>query len=472
MITLKPPVVTVMGHVDHGKTTLLDYIRKTKLAAKEVGEITQSIGAYQVETQGKKITFIDTPGHEAFSKMRARGAKVADIVILVVAANDGVMEQTKECIKLIKETEVPFIIALTKTDLAEASIDKAKAQLAENEVFVEGYGGNVVCIPVSAKTGAGIDSLLEMILLTSEMLELKADPDGDLEAVIIESKFDKVLGSTATLIVKNGSISKGGTVWVSGSESRVRMLKNYLGELVDKVGPGDPALILGFSEVPLVGATVTATKKEEILARERKAVQKLTEAEEKKLKLVLRADVSGSLEALLGSLPPRVIVMDSSVGDIKESDVLLAKTLGAEVYGFNVNLASNIEKLSQTEDVRVKTFKIIYDLITDLQKEIKRVLEPDTVRKILGKAEILATFDMKGIHVAGARMLEGKINKSMPILIKRGEVEIANTRIVSLKEQKQDISEVLAGSEFGVSFAGKIDFLPHDMVLSYSLEEN
>lgn len=472
MLQQKPPVVTVMGHVDHGKTTLLDYIRKTKLASKEVGEITQSIGAYQIETKDKKITFIDTPGHEAFSKMRIRGAEIADIVVLVVSANDGVMAQTKECIKLILETKVPFVVAVTKMDLPEASIDKVKSGLAENEVFVEGYGGNVVCIPVSAKTGEGIDPLLEMILLTAEMLELKADPDGDLEAVIIESKFDKQLGSTATLIVKNGSLKKGSTIWVGDHESKVRMLKNCLGDLVDKVDPGDPALILGFSEVPSVGATVTAVEDMEVQAREKKVVQKLTEAEEKKLKLVLRADVSGSLEALLGCLPPRVIVMDSLVGDIKESDILLAKTLGAEVYGFNVNLPSNIEKLGQTEDVRIKTFKIIYDLITDLQKEIKRVLEPDTVRKILGKAEILATFDMKGVHVAGAKMLEGKINKSMPILIKRGETELANTRIVTLKEQKQDISEVLAGKEFGISFAGKIDFLPHDMVLSYSLEEN
>lgn len=470
----KPPVVTIVGHVDHGKTSLLDYIRRTKVADKEFGQITQAIGAYQVEVNGQKITFIDTPGHEAFSAMRARGAKAADLVILVVSGSDGVMPQTKECIKLLSENKIPFLVAITKLDLPEFSADKVKGQLAENQVFVEGYGGSVVAVNVSAKTGAGIDQLLEMILLVAEMADLKADPLGNFEAVVIESKADKFCGCVATLVVQNGSLHLGDKITYGNNISKVKSIKNDKGEAIQEALPGQPVLLLGFSQLPEVGVIVTATNEEVNSEVDFEKTKSFTADGEdgKKMKIILKADVFGSLEAILYCLPGEVIVIDKSVGEISQSDVMLAKTLGAEIYGFNLNLSSAVEKLAKTEKVKVLTYKVIYDLLENLQKRLKTFLNPQPKRNILGKAEILAVFEMKGQKVAGARMLEGRINRKSPVMIQREGVEIANTRIISLKQQKQDINEIDRGAEFGVVFEGKIDFLTGDMILSYSLEEN
>lgn len=470
-LTKKPPVVTIMGHVDHGKTSLLDFIRKTKLTAKEPGEITQAIGAYQIEFNGEKITFIDTPGHAAFTKMRSRGVGVADIVILVVAANDGVMPQTKESIQIIQNAGVPYLVAINKIDLPEASIDKVKAQLAENNVLVEDYGGKIVSVPISAKTGQGVDQLLEMILLTAELNELKADPDGNFEAVVIESKLDKFCGPTASLIVKNGTLKKGELINAQGSAAKVRMLKDEWGKAKEAVFPGDPILVLGFESLPPVGAVVRKTGEEApVLAQETKKVLP-QKAEEGKLKIILKADVFGSLEAILGCLPSDVQVMDSGVGEITEADVLFAKTLGAEIYGFNLTVSGSVKKLAETEKVKVKNYNIIYDLLKDLEERILKILEPTIDRKVLGKAEIIAVFEIKGERIAGARVLEGKINKNTPVCIQRGEKILAETRITSLKQQKQDVNEVPQGVEFGAVLSGKVDFNKGDMIISYSLEE-
>ncbi len=467
----KPPVVTIMGHVDHGKTSLLDYIRKTKVAAGEAGEITQAIGAYQVELSGQKITFIDTPGHEAFIKMRQRGAQVSDIVVLVVAANDGVMPQTKESIKIIKQAGVPFVVAISKIDLPDASIDKVKAQLAENEVFVEGYGGDTVVVPVSAKTGQGVDQLLEMIILTADMAGFQANPEAELKAVVIESKFDKLCGPTATLIVQNGQLREGTLLWVSGICSRTKMLKDYCGKLIQKAFPGDPVLVLGFSSLPSVGTEVGSCQ---IELKQKQEVEKpkITDKQKPILKILLKADAFGSLEAVSGCLPDNIEVMEKSVGEIKESDVLLAKTLKAEIYGFNLPVSSSVEKLAQAEKVKVRTFNIIYDLLQNIEKRVLKLLSPDIDRKILGRAEILQVFEMKGQKIAGCRVTEGKINKSFPVSIKRKEEILSDVKIISLKEQKQDINEASEGTELGAVFNRKVDFLPGDVVISYSLEEN
>lgn len=468
----KPPVVTIMGHVDHGKTSLLDFIRKSKLASKEVGEITQAMAAYQIEHKGEKITFIDTPGHAAFSKMRSRGAKVADIVVLVVAANDGVMPQTKESLKIIKEAGVPFIVAINKIDLPEAGVDKVKTQLTENEVFVEGYGGETVAVPLSAKTGEGVDQLLEMILLTAEMEDLKADPEGEFKAEIIESKADKFCGAVASLIIENGTLKKGMEISADGVVAKVRMLKDDFGQPREKAFPGDPALVLGFSHVPQVGALVIAGgsgKVEEAGVAFAKA--SANPKEEGKLKIILKTDVTGSLEALLGCLPSEVQVVGQGIGEINESDILSAKNLHTEIYTFNLSTNGSVEKLAETEGVIIKDYKIIYDLIKDLEERVLKILTPTIDRKILGKAEIIAVFEMKGEKVAGAKVLEGKINKKGPVMLKRGETVIGEAKIASMREQKQDINEASAGMEFGLVLKEKVDFDKGDVILSYSLEE-
>jgi translation initiation factor IF-2 len=467
----KPPVVAILGHVDHGKTTLLDFIRKTKLAAKEFGEITQAIGAYQIEFKGEKITFIDTPGHAAFTKMRSRGARVADVAVLVIAATDGVMPQTKESIKIIKEAKIPVVVALNKVDLPEASVDKVKGQLAENEVFVEGYGGNVVAVPLSAKTGQGVDQLLEMILLTAEIEELKADPEGELEAEVIEAKADKFCGPVASVIIKNGTLKKGDRLVADGVTAKVKLLKDEWGKAVEAALPADPVQILGFSPLPAVGAVACRLGETPRAAMPEAAKAALPEKPEGKLRIILKADVAGSLEAILGCLPTEVQVIESGVGEATESNVLLAKTFGAEVYTFNLSLRGGVAKLAETEGVKIKDFKIIYELLENLEKRILKILEPTIDRKILGKAEVIAVFDIRGEKIAGARVLEGKINRGWPVVIQRDNKIVAETKIVSLKQQKQDINEAVVGIEFGVIFAGKVDFAVGDVILSFSLEE-
>ncbi len=466
----RPPIVAVLGHVDHGKTTLLDFIRKTRVALREAGGITQKIGAYQVEVDSKKITFIDTPGHQAFSKMRSRGANVADLVVLVVAADDGVMPQTLESLEHIKTAKVPFLVAINKIDIAGTDIEKIKKQLADNEIKVEGHGGDIVCVPVSAKTGQGVKDLLEMILLLAEMEEIKGSSQAPLEAVVIESKMEKG-GPVGTMIVKNGTLGIGEQILVENVPTKVRGILDENGKNQTLAQPGQPVEVIGFSAVPPIGAKVTkaegATAKG-IPVQKTEKIEIPDEAKDK-LKIILRADSKGSLEAVKESLPESVFVVFSGVGNILESDILLAQTIKAQVFGFNVKASSEVEKLGETEKVRVKTYKIIYELLEELEKESLGEISEE--KETLGKAVILKEFEIGGSRIAGCRVLEGRINQADRIILQRGEREIGKTKISSMKHQKTEISESRQGEEFGAIFSPLLDFKVGDMLISFAPAE-
>lgn len=471
MLQERAPVVTILGHVDHGKTTLLDKIRNTNVAAKEAGQITQAIGAYQVEWKGKLITFLDTPGHEAFIKMRSRGVQVADIAVLVVAADDGVMPQTKESIKIIKEAKIPFLVAINKIDLPNASVPKVKAQLAENEVFVEGFGGDIVAIPISAKTGEGIEQLLEMILLLAEINELKGDPQQDFEGVVIESKKDRLCGPVATIIVKNGTLQKGEILECEGIIGKVRSIKNDKGEFVHKGEISQPVQILGFDEILPVGAKILKAQKEYLPKKpsdliQKEAVKKNIQ-EGKKIRIILKADTVGSLEAIKEMLPEEVELVSSGVGDISESDIFIAKTALAFIYGFNINVPASVAKLADTEKVKIKTYNIIYELEKDIQETVLKFLEPTIDKEVLGKAEIIAEFNIKGERIAGGRVVQGQINKADKIILERKGEIIGETRIKSLRHGKEEIEKAEFQTEFGVTFSPPVDFQIKDVIISY-----
>lgn len=464
----RPPIVAVLGHVDHGKTSLLDKIRTSRVAEKEAGGITQKIGAYQVEIDGSKITFIDTPGHQAFSAMRSRGAKVADIVVLVVAADDGVMPQTMESINHITESGVPYVVAINKIDVPGSDIDRVKNQLLQNGVAVEGLGGDIVCVPVSAKTGEGIKDLLEMILLLAQMHEVKADPNGPLQGIIIESKKDQ-RGAVGTVIVKNGTLHAGDQACLEGSSVKIKGLFSDDGKPVTFASPGQPVEVIGFENLPPIGGEINSwnnsnesksKSKTEILSNQIKET-------ENQLRLIVKADSQGSLEAIYASLPTDVFIILSTVGDITESDILLARTSKAEIWGFNIKASTDIEKLAESEKVKIFTFKIIYEFLESLEKRILTFLEPNIEDEILGKAEVIARFDMNGKAIAGSKVVEGRINKSDSIRIKRGEATLGETRISSLKQQKEEVNEIIKGDEFGACFSVPLDFKVGDMVISY-----
>ncbi|MBI4100585.1 GTP-binding protein [Candidatus Microgenomates bacterium] len=458
----RPPVVVVMGHVDHGKTTLLDTIRRTKIAQKEVGQITQSIGAYQVEVgpvgKRKKITFIDTPGHEAFIKMRARGAKVTDLAILVVSADEGVKPQTKESIRHIQEAKVPMIVVLNKIDLPTANPERVKKQLAEEGILPEGLGGDVVCVNVSAKTGQGIEDLLEMILLVAEMAELKADFTGELKLAVVEAKLDKAKGPVATVIVQNGILRVGDMISLAGVKSKVRALIDDTGRRVAEAGPSQPVEILGLKQVPPVG---------EVSDFEQAGASKPTGDEvEKKIRIILKADVAGSLEAVFNSLPPGLEIINKGVGEISESDVLLAKTSRSIIIGFNLKLSANILKLAEVEGVKIKTFRLIYELLDELNKLITGAVKIIS-EEIMGKAKIIAQFPFEQETVAGCRVVEGRLARGDSVKILRLEEEIGRSKIRSLKHLKEEITKAEIGKECGVLLTSPLDFQTGDVLISY-----
>jgi len=464
----RPPVVVVLGHVDHGKTTLISKIYEKDLTRKEFGGISQHIGAYQITHQGKKITFIDTPGHVAFSKMRSRGAKVADLAVLVVAADEGVKPQTLESLKHIQEAKIPFLVAINKIDLPNVNLDWVKKNLAENRVLVEGYGGDIVAVPVSAKTGEGIEELLEMILLLGEMAGLKANPKGKLEAVIIESKLDSQKGPLATILVRNGSLKVGDEVVVENFGGKIKAMVSDKGENLKIAGPGQAVEVLGFSQVPVVGAKVEiGDGSQQTLFPSKMKVKTEVGPPKKQLKIILKADTQGTLEAILGSLSDEVKVVFSGVGNINESDILLAKTTGAEVIGFNVKIAGTVQKLGESEGVRLKTYKIIYELLEELERRVLKILEPTIDEEIFGQAEIVAEFMVKKQRVAGCRVKEGEISKQHPLHLKRGEKIIGDCQIISMKTGKQDIEKAKKGEEFGVTLSDKVDFRVGDMLISF-----
>jgi len=489
----RPPVVTVMGHVDHGKTTLLDRIRKTNVAEREAGGITQSIGAYQVEFSGKKITFIDTPGHEAFTAMRARGAQATDIVVLVVAADDGVMPQTVEAFDHAKNANVPIIVAINKIDKPNANIEYTKQQLASQLGLVaEDWGGDTVMIPMSAKTGAGVEDLLEMILIVAEMSQIKCYPKGRARGVIIESKLDKARGPVATVIVRDGVLRRGDYIVAGATMGRVRSLLNDKGENVNEAHPSDPVQVLGFEEVPDVHSVLyvveSLAKAREIVERRKERMKKplkrrikleeflkMMEGEEKKkLNLIIKADSFGTVEALKKALlklkakEVEIEVIHSGIGNVNASDVMLAEASNAVVIGFRVRVDGAARKEAEKEGIQIRTYDVIFDLVEDVKLAMEGLLEPETVEEFTGRGEVKKVFSISKVgKIAGVVMQEGYVEKSGFVKVYRKSREIFKGSIESLKHYKEDVLRVEAPQECGIKLAGFDDIQEGDELEFY-----
>ncbi len=468
-----PPVVTILGHVDHGKTTLLDYIRKSHVAEKEFGDITQHIGAYQVDYKGKSITFIDTPGHEAFSQMRSRGARVTDLAILVVAADDGVMPQTKESIAHIKKAAAPLIVAINKMDLPSANVEKVKKQLAEEGVLVEGYGGDVVAVPISAKTGQGISELLEMVQLVAEISGVKKDTQGEFEGVVIESYLDRFRGPVATIIVKKGSLRVGDTVFGDSASGKIKSLIDSNGKGLRQVGVSAPVEILGLEKVPAVGDVLSKkTKERPVLDQKEKKVDWSWSIEPKsiEIRLILKADTYGSLEAITNSIEAaeadsqEVKFIHKETGDVTENDVLLAASTKSIIIGFNVKVAGSVQKVAEEEGVNIRTYKLIYELLDELEEGLTALAAAEKKKEVLGEAKILAVFDSGEGKIAGGKITSGRINKVDNLVVRRGDKVLGETKIKSMKHKLLDINEAKEDEEFGIIFEQDIKFKEGDII--------
>ncbi|MBE3557924.1 MAG: translation initiation factor IF-2 [Ktedonobacteraceae bacterium] len=491
-----PPVVTIMGHVDHGKTSLLDVIRKTKVAAGEAGGITQHIGAYQVDINGKKITFLDTPGHEAFTAMRARGAQVAHIAIIVIAADDGVMPQTREAIDHARAAKMPIIIALNKIDKANANPERVKQQLAEMEILIEEYGGDTICVPVSARKGEGIDELLEYILLVAEVQEIRANPNRPASGVIIEAKLEKNSGPTATVLVQEGTLKMGDNFVVGPIAGKVRAMFNDRGKRIQKAPPSTPVSILGLPEVPQTGDRLevtpderTAKQRAQEEAERRRSesaapgqvsldtlYMQMQEGNIKELSIILKCDVQGSLEAIknalskLGEERLKVRLIHEGIGNITESDVNLASASKAIIIGFNVKADGAAQREAQKSGIDVRYYDVIYQLTDDIQSALTGLLEP-TVREVIeGHAEVLQTFSTRKIVIAGCRVTDGRITRSSGIRVMRGGQKIHEGSIASLRRGKDDVREVLSGYECGIVIEDFNAFEIGDILEAFSHE--
>jgi translation initiation factor IF-2 len=466
----RPPIVVVLGHVDHGKTTLLDAIRSTSVAAREAGGITQAIGASVVETKdGKKITFIDTPGHAAFGKMRGRGARVADIAILVVAQDDGVQPQTKEAIQIIRDAGIPFIVAGTKSDVAGVNAEVLKGQLEKEQIFFEGRGGDVPFISVSARNKTGISELLEMLILMSEVSGLTGDPKADLEAVVIESNKER-MGTVASLVVRNGSIKVGDTIFAEEIECKVRGIFDDKGKATKEVLPGYPAKVIGFSEVPQVGASITSVPHAKIALpvapRNKFDLRRLKDDE---VPVIIKASNAGALEAIIASLPPKVVVVDSGVGEINSSDIISAKTgnaltQSATIFAFETKIPNDILKLAEAEKIKIARFDIIYELL----QAVDELLKKGKVEE-LGRAGVMASFPFNNKKVAGSKVINGRISKGDRIILMRAEKEIGKGKVVSLRKQKIEVASVGQSEEFGAIIEPQLDFAVGDVIVSVTV---
>ncbi|MGF0096195.1 translation initiation factor IF-2 [Peptoniphilus sp. SGI.035] len=498
-LKIRPPVVTVMGHVDHGKTSLLDSIKKTHVTQSEAGGITQHIGAYTVNLAGKKITFLDTPGHEAFTSMRLRGAQTTDIAVLVVAADDGVMPQTIEAISHARSAEVPIIVAITKIDKPEANPEKVKQELMNENLVAEEWGGDTIVVGVSSKTGEGIDELLEMILLVAEMRELKANPSRRAIGTIIEANLDKAKGPMATVLIKNGTLRFGDSIVSGVCSGRIRAMEDDKGKKVKKAGPSMPVVVLGLNDVPNAGDTIYAVKDDKTakaiadknaeITREKRLSQttkisldnlfeKISEEDVKELNIVVKADVKGSVEALNQSLlklsteEVKISIIHSGVGGINESDVTLASASNAIVIGFNVRPNINAMELAKSEDVEIRTYRVIYEIINDIEQAAKGMLDPDIVEEILGRCEIRQTFKLPNNQmVAGVYVLNGKILRNSKVKVLRDDVVIHEGDISSLKRFKDDTKELATGFEGGLVIDGFNDIKEGDLLESYIIKE-
>lgn len=484
----RPPIVTILGHVDHGKTTLLDTIRKANVAAGEAGGITQKISAYQVKKHGQLITFIDTPGHEAFSGMRERGVSIADIAILVVAADDGVRPQTKEVIQFINEKKLPVIVAINKIDKPEAKPDRVKQELAENGILFEGWGGEVMCVEVSAKGNINIDKLLDAILLVSEVEEFSADEKRDGLAVILESHLDPQKGPVATVLVKTGTLKVGQDIIAGSSFGRVRRLEDFTGKNRESAGPSVPAILYGFSEVPQVndvvqvvsGKSLARMKSQEALLKEGEVKKVIRKEDEnvKRLPIIIKADVQGSLEALqqiLGAIEhPEVMLEEiaTGVGSITESDVKLAASSGAKIFGFNVEPTSVAKRIAETNGVAIQSFNIIYKLVEAVKSDLAALLPPEIIRTDFGRLSILAIFKSgKRDMIIGGRVSEGKIMRGSLLEVKRDSEIIGSGKMGNLQRNKENADEVGQGNECGLVFDGSVKLAVGDTLISYQVEE-
>lgn len=477
-----------MGHVDHGKTTLLDYIRRTNVVAREAGGITQHIGAYQIEYQGKKLTFIDTPGHAAFAKMRERGAKVTDIVVLVVAANDGVKPQTIESIRHIKNSNVQVVVAINKSDLKDVYPEVPKAQLAEQGILVNGFGGSIDAISISAKTGQGVDQLLDTLVAMAELNEYKADPAAPLEAVVIEATRDPRRGPVATVIVKQGTLAIRQDLQVAGQDiegtaGRVKSLVDENDRQLTTVTPGSPAEIIGLSDVPPVGSALrdAAADYSQMAEVEDPTPMAFGNpdddnftalfADKPKIKLIIKADVEGTLEAIVNTLDSdSVDLLTSGVGPVTDSEIELAKASKAVIIAFHVKVSNAIKENAKLAGVKIKSYDVIYHLIEDLQKQMLKLLEPTIDEVITGEAEIMQIFDMKGERIAGCRVKTGEIKKSDLLHLKRGEQMVSNPVIKNMMHGKQEIDATKAKNECGLTFKNKkLDFQVGDIIVAYKI---
>lgn len=462
MKTSRPPIVCILGHVDHGKTSLLDAIRQTNIASREKGGITQGIGASLAKSKsGKLLTFIDTPGHAAFSQMRSRGAKVSDIALLAVSSDDGVMPQTKEALKFIKEAQIPFIVVLTKIDLPTANIEIALGQLEKEEVFFEGRGGDVPFCKVSSKTGEGLEDLLELIVLLSEVNEILGDKDSDLESVVIETSKEKS-GPLATVVVRNGTLKVGQTIYSGNLTTKVRGLFDSLYKPVKEILPGFPGAILGFSELPFVGSVITDSQSvNSSLGNSPKDFERIKVASDE-IAVFLKTKTAGSLEALIASMPEKIKVVGFGVGDVNESDVLYAKNTGcSNLLVFEAKVPNGVSKLAETEGIKIKQYGIIYELINDLEERITQGKEV-----VLGTVEIIAIFPYEKTRVAGCKVINGEIKKSDLVYLERKGARLGRVKLTSMRKAKSEVTIAKQGEELGIIFDPQFAFDKGDMLLS------
>ena len=493
----RPPVVTILGHVDHGKTSLLDAIRQTEVAAGEAGGITQHIGAYQVEKKGRLITFLDTPGHAAFTQMRARGAQGADIVVLVVAADDGVMPQTREAIAHAKAARVPMLVALNKVDKANANPDRVKQQLAELELVPDDWGGTTMVVPVSAKQNKGIDDLLEGILLVADSNEIKANPGGKVIGTVIEAELDKSKGVMATLLVQNGTLEAGDIVVAGTAYGKLRAITDYKGKAIKKAGPSTPVAVMGLSGMPSAGDIFQVVKSEKeartIVAERMDAAKTLSQTkkkvsledlfanvqagEAKGLNLIIKADVQGSLDPIVNELNKLgegeigLHILHAETGNIGNNDVMLAAASKAIIIGFNVQADVDGRRLAEKEGVDIRLYEIIYRMTEDIEKALNGMLEPKLVEKVIGRAQVLDVFAASKFgKVAGCKCTEGELKRGARVRLFRGADMIYEGDLSSLRHEKDDVKEIRQGFECGVGFKSFNDIQPGDQLVCYVVE--
>lgn len=496
MLESRPPVITILGHVDHGKTSLLDYIRETSVVEKEAGGITQHIGAYQINRDGSPITFLDTPGHAAFSAIRSRGARVTDIAVLVVAADDGIMPQTDEAINHAKAAEVPIVVAINKMDLPGAQPDVVKRQLSERELLVEEWGGDIIAVPVSAQTGDGVDDLLENLTVLSEVLELKANPNRDAAGVVVEATLDRRRGATATVLVQMGTLRIGDHIVAGGSWGRVRAITDERGETMTEIKPGSPGVVIGLNNTPEAGdilkvvtnertARQTATRNgqrastgnlDTVLTLD-SVVKQIDAGDVKELVLVVKADVQGSVEAVVSSVEEmsegdvKARVIHSGSGSVSDSDVQLAAASGGIILAFNVGFEIGAERTSERLGVEVRNYQIIYRLLEDVEQALHGMLEPELEEVVVGRAEVREIFaGRRGVRIAGCRVLDGRITRQGSVKVMREEDVMVETNIESLRHFRDEVNQATAGTECGIVLGSFNEFEEGDVIVVYRME--